>query len=245
MIFGIENYKNVSPVRFAGRDAEFIKEYFIQVLGIPSENIYFKTNDGASLSEFNTVFNARGWLERNANRPDNEIFIFYSGHGVPDANGRQAYLLPYDGNPNYPANSGYDMQQLYSNLGRLNVKQITLFLDSCFSGANRDNEIILADAKALFISPELPAVAPKVAVFSAAGGSQVSSAYADQQHGLFSYYLMKGLRGEADANGDKKITQQELNSYLAGNVSTTARRLGREQDPQLQSGDPQRVLVEW
>lgn len=245
VIFGIETYKNVSSVSHARRDAEFIKEYFQKVLGIPAANIYFKTDDGASLGEFNTVFGAKGWLEKNANKKDHEIFVFYSGHGVPDTDGSEAFLLPSDGNPNFPAQSGFALQELYTNLGKLKAKSVTLFLDSCFSGSNRDNQIILASAKPVFISPELPALAPNLTVFSAAGGSQIASSYSDMQHGLFSYFLMKGLRGEADKDGNRKITQAELNAYVSENVSSIARRMGREQDPQLQSGEPDRVLLQW
>jgi hypothetical protein len=82
-------------------------------------------------------------------------------------------------------------------------------------------------------------------VFSAASGSQISSGYSDMQHGLFSYFLMKGLKGDADANGDKKISQQELGDYLRLNVSPMARRMGREQEPQLQSVDSSKVLLQW
>ncbi|MDD2230009.1 MAG: caspase family protein [Candidatus Cloacimonetes bacterium] len=245
VIFGIESYRNVSSVRYARRDAEYMKEYFIKTLGIPSENIYMKTDDAATLSEFKTVFDPNGWLSRNAGSKDSEIFIYYSGHGAPDPNGKKTYLLPYDGNPNYASISGYDLEQLYANLQLLKVKQISLFLDSCFSGANRDNEIILASARPVFISTSLPSVSSNLAVFSAASGSQISSGYGDQQHGLFSYFLMKGLRGEADANGDKKLSQQELSDYLAAQVSVAARRMGREQDPGLQSGDPSKVLLQW
>jgi uncharacterized caspase-like protein len=90
-----------------------------------------------------------------------------------------------------------------------------------------------------------PATASNFTVFAASGGSQISSAYADKQHGLFSYYLMKGMQGAADNNQDKKLTLQELNDYVAENVSATALILGREQNPTLQSGDPQRVLLQW
>lgn len=245
VIFGIENYRNVSSVRFARRDAEYVKEYFQKTLGIPMENLYVKIDDAASLSEFKTVFDPNGWLSKNAAKKDSEIFIYFSGHGVPTPDGKQAYLLPYDGNPNYASNSAYDLNQLYKNLEAIKVKSITLFLDSCFSGANRDNEIILADARPVFIATFPQVAAGHMAVFAAASGSQISSAYSDKQHGLFSYYLMKGLKGEADANGDKKITQQELNDYIADNVSSQARRMGREQQPQLQSGDPARVILQW
>ena len=245
VIFGIETYRNVPPVRFAKRDAETMYDYFTKVLGIPSENIYKKTNEEAGLSEFKTVFDPKGWLSKNAGAKDSEIYIYFSGHGVPTPDGKQAYLLPFDGNPNYAANTAYDLEQLYGNLGAIKAKSITLFLDSCFSGANRDNEIILADARPVF-----PSAAPKLteahlAVFSAASGAQISSAWAEKQHGLFSYFLMKGLKGEADANHDNKVTQSELNEYLGSQVSSQARRMGREQEPGLQSGDATRVMVQW
>lgn len=245
VIIGIENYRNVPRVDFARRDAEFMKEYFTKVLGIPPANIYVKTDDGATLGEFKAIFESGGWLHKNANKKDSEIYIYYSGHGAPSLDGDEAYLLPQDGNPNYASNTSYPLQQLYSNLGSLKSKDITVFLDSCFSGGGRSNESILAMAKPVFLSPELPVAASNVSIFSAASGNQIASSYPDMQHGLFSYYLMKGLRGDADANGDKKITQLELNLYLGEHVGSMAHRMGREQDPQLQSGDHNKVLLQW
>jgi hypothetical protein len=245
VIIGIETYRHVSPVRYAIRDASIMREYFQKVLGIPSENLYIKTDDAATSGEFNTLFNPNGWLAKNASGLDSEIYVYYSGHGAPDPTNNRAYLLPYDANPNYASETGYELNQLYSNLGKLKAKQVTLFLDSCFSGANRDNEIILASARPVFISTPLPSVSANLAVFSAASGAQISSGYSDMQHGLFSYYLMKGLKGDADYNGDKKLSQKELADYLSENVSPMARRMGREQDPQLQSGDPNKVLLQW
>lgn len=245
VIFGIEEYRNVSSVRFARRDAEYMRDYFQKTLGIPAANLYIKTNADASLSEFKTVFDPNGWLAKNAGKKDSEIFVYFSGHGVPTADGKKAYLLPADGNPNYAENSAYELNALYANLQAIKAKQITVFLDSCFSGANRDNEIILADARPVFISSPLPSVGLNMAIFSAATGAQIANSYSDYQHGLFSYYLMKGLRGDADANQDRKITQQELNAYLAENVDEQARRMGREQQPQLMSGDPDKVIVQW
>ena len=75
-------------------------------------------------------------------------------------------------------------------------------------------------------------------------GSELSGSLPEAEHGLFSYFLMKGLEGDADANNDKKITNGELHSYVRSNVTRQAVRLGREQTPQLQ-GDENRVLVEF
>lgn len=245
VIFGIEDYKNVSGVRFARRDAEYMKEYFIKTLGIPAANVYVRYDQDASLGTFKTVFDANGWLQKSTADKQAEVFFYYSGHGAPGLDSKKAYLIPYDGDPNYAAQTGYDLETLYANLGKVNAKQVTVFLDSCFSGANRDNEILLTDARPVFISVPAPATAANFAVFAASGGSQISSAYSDKQHGLFSYFLMKGMQGAADSNKDKKLTLQELNDYLAEQVNATAMQMGREQNPQLQSGDPQRVLLKW
>lgn len=245
VIVGIENYRNVSSVSYARRDAEWMKEYFIRVLGIQAANLYMITDDVATLGRLKEVFGADGWLSQNAGKKDSEIYVYFSGHGVPTADGKQAYLLPYDGNPNYAANTAYELKQLFDNLGTIKAKSITVFLDSCFSGANRESEVILADARGVFIVPEASQTASHVSVFSAASGKQISSGYGDMQHGLFSYYLMKGLRGEADGNKDRKITQQELQDYLQENVGEQARRMGREQEPTLQSHDAQKVIVQW
>ena len=64
------------------------------------------------------------------------------------------------------------------------------------------------------------------------------------KHGIFSYYLMKGLEGYADINEDKKITNGELLSYMNENVSQKAAELGREQNPSL-AGDPDKVLISY
>ncbi len=64
----------------------------------------------------------------------------------------------------------------------------------------------------------------------------------DLKHGIFSYYLMKGMEGDADANKDGKITLGEMQGYLVENVGRQAGMMNRKQEPQL-IGDPNRVLV--
>lgn len=69
---------------------------------------------------------------------------------------------------------------------------------------------------------------------------QTAKLLPEAEHGLFSYWLMKGMEGQADGNGDRAITAGELHAYVLGQVS----RLQRDQTPELQ-GDGQRVLVRW
>ena len=78
-----------------------------------------------------------------------------------------------------------------------------------------------------------------------AGGKEISSAWPEKKHGLFSYYLMKGMRGDADANKDKQITVGELGDYVKENVSEMAGMLDREQTPGLQTMNREKVLIRY
>jgi uncharacterized caspase-like protein len=79
-------------------------------------------------------------------------------------------------------------------------------------------------------------------VITASQNDQISSSNPELQHGIFSYYLMKGMEGDADSNQDGKITLGEMQSYLAENVSRHAAMMSRKQEPQL-IGDTNRILV--
>ena len=64
-------------------------------------------------------------------------------------------------------------------------------------------------------------------------------------HGLFSYFLMKGMGGEADSNKDKKISMGELGDYISENVSSMAGMLDREQSPELKTIDNSKLLINY
>ena len=78
-------------------------------------------------------------------------------------------------------------------------------------------------------------------VFSAAAGDQTSKPLEEAKHGMFSYFLMKGMEGDADTNSDNKITAQELHNYVKENVTQQS---SGSQTPELQ-GDKDRVIVQF
>jgi len=244
VIFGIEDYKNVSDVSFAHRDASFIKEYFSKTLGVKENNIYYKTNEDVGKAEFDKVFSAGGWLDKRVKKGKTEIYFYYAGHGSPDIKENKAYLIPYDGDPNYASQTGYEMEEIYDTLANLNAKSVTVFLDACFTGANRESEMLLANARPLMIEVESP-IAKGITVFSATGQKEISSAWPEKKHGLFSYFLMKGMQGDADANRDSKLSLKELGDYIQYKVSEQAGYLDREQTPQMISNDESRILIDY
>ena len=109
---------------------------------------------------------------------------------------------------------------------------MTLFLDACFSGLTRDGSALMAGARPLVLVPaELDITG--ISVFSAARGSQLAGSLDDQGHGLFSYYLFKGLGGAADLDGDRQVTSAELKLYLEDVVPRAAAERDREQNPSV------------
>jgi hypothetical protein len=244
IIFGIENYRNVSNVNFAFRDATIMKEYFSNTIGIPKEQIYFRANDEVTLGEFRKIFSDKGWLDKRVIENKTNIYFYYAGHGAPAIKEEKAFLIPFDGDPNYPVQTGYSLETVFENLSKLNANSVTVFLDACFTGANRENEMLLAGARPVSIQLKNNYV-NNVTVFSATSNNEISSSYPKNKHGLFSYFLMKGMQGEADTNKDNKLTINELFEYTKKNVSRIAGTLDREQTPQLECIEPEKIIINY
>ena len=242
VVFGIESYRNAPSATDAVNDADIFREYLIKRFGLNRENIYLRLDEQATKGEFDKVFSENGWLYRNTNKKS-DLFIYFSGHGAPDIKTKETYLVPYDGDPNYSSSTGFGINQLYDNLSGLDVKSITLIMDACFTGSSRDNQPLLADARPVYIETTSGNIPSNMVVFSASSGNEISSGYLGKNHGIFTYFMLKGLNGMADGNKDRKITVSEMHSYLGKNVSQQARKIGRDQNPQLLGTDKNRILL--
>ena len=242
VVIGVESYQYVAPATYAYNDAEVMREYLADTLGFRKDRLKVVTNSRATQAEFDRLLGSNGWLARNVVKGKTDVVIYFSGHGMPDLKSKRVGLLPFDVDPNYSL--GLPLDQLYSTLGGLGARSVTFILDTCFSGQTRQREMLIANARPVRIAPKQGSVPPGIAVLSAATGAQISGAMKDKEHGLFTYYVLKGLGGAADGNQDRKLTMNELASYVAREVKTQAGRLGWEQTPQLQ-GNGGRVLVKW
>jgi hypothetical protein len=231
IVIGIEQYRQKLPkADFAAHDAKTMTEYLTKVMGYPEENVVTLTNEHAAKSDFEKYFEK--WLFNNVEK-DGSVFIYYSGHGAPNPKTGDAYLVPYDGDPSFIDQTGYSLKRLYEALGKLQAKEIIVALDSCFSGAG-GRSVIAKGARPLVMTMESLAIPSKVAVLSAASGEQISSTYEEKGHGLFTYFMLKGIKGEGDTNGDGKIEIGELFDYIKPQVERTARKAyNNEQSPQL------------
>jgi len=235
VVVGVEDYHDLPKVDYARRDAEMVKQYLIKALGYREQNIVMLLNDRVTRSQLEARFEK--WLPKQVGQnKDAEVFVYYGGHGAPDPNTNQAFLVPYDGDPAYLETTAYPLKRLYDTLGKLPARNVTVVMDSCFSGAG-GRSVISKGARPMLITVEDPLMATQnLVVLSAAAGNQISSAYPEKRHGLFTYFFLKGLQGQADANKDKSVNVEELYVYIKEQVETVARRMHTEQSPQLLPG---------
>ena len=248
VVIGNKNYGDRVPsVDFAHNDAEAMKRFLINRLGVSESNIIDLRD--AKLAGMEAVLgNARtykGKLWRWVRPLDSDVFVFYSGHGVPGLKDGREYFLPVDGDPDSPEISGYSAEQLYRNLGQLEARSVTVFLDTCFSGETPSGPLVRA-ASGIRVTPKQVST-PPFAVMSASRKDQVASWDEESQHGLFTKHLLEALAGAADdqryGNTDNRITLGEIKIYLDREMTYAARRnWGREQQATVY-GNPEKVIV--
>lgn len=233
VVIGIERYRKTASVQFAERDARTMRDYLTNYLGVPKENTITLINETATKAEIEVMIKDR---LRGLIREGDTLYLYYAGHGIPAD--EAPYLLPHDGDPDSPAITAYPIDALYRDLDQLPAKDIFVFLDTCFSGrvGRQEKEtMLMAGARpAVMMLKDPLLLSKKIVALSAAKSNQLSNYYKEEGHGLFTYYLLKGLLGDADSNGDRKIQLKELTGYVEEEVGAASRRLfglSRQQNP--------------
>ncbi len=249
VVIGNRNYQNVPDVDYAGRDAIVCNNYFVRTFGISSHNVITRTD--ATIGDLRSIFGTPdapdGQLANYVTRGASDVYVYYSGHGASSAEGHgrsgSSYLVPVDWRQEYAQTYGYPLDLLYTNLGKLGARSVTVFVDACFSGRydGGDLQSGISPVSVEHIDPF--ASIPGGAVFASAQGDEVSCWYDEKVHGLFTYFLLRGFRGEADRNRDRRVTIGELDDFLSEKIPYHARRLkNKDQHPYIR-GDPKRVLL--
>jgi uncharacterized caspase-like protein len=207
------------------------------------EHLYFRTGADVTGGELRKLFGETGWLARRVTE-NTDLVVFFAGHGAPDAARRAPYLLPVDADPAFVTETGFALGALYDRLARLPARSITVLLDACFTGVSRGGQALLAGTRPTVLSVEHPAlVRRQMAVLTAARDAQVAGDFPEARLGMLTYWIARGLRGEADTDGDDAVTIAELARFAESGVRTTAARLEREQRPLVISRDSLMVLA--
>ncbi len=195
LIIGCEDYTKYQTgldkevnVDFAANDAKVFAEYAEKTLGFPKDQINTLIDaTGAQIKQAITRLIKSIEIEKG----QAEVVFYYSGHGLPDEETKQAFLIPVDVNGNNPKD-GISLVSLYADLIKFESKKVTVVLDACFSGGAR-NKVLVA-LKGVKVKPRIDAVPGNILVLSSSKGNESSAVYKEKQHGYFTYFLLKNLK---------------------------------------------------
>jgi hypothetical protein len=251
IVIGNKNYQGDIPqVDFAANDADVFQQYLIKVFGLAKENIIKKQD--MTMGNLSALFGSeddyKGNLYRRLVIGKFDVIIYYSGHGAPSVKNGKGYLVPVDADVMNIDKTGYSIDTLFNNLRKMSadglINRLWVVFDSCFSGESGGGKL-LNNISPVALKLENPVLTQdqSIAMFSSTG-NEVSSWYKEKRHGLFTYFLLKGLGGDADVNGNKTITLKELRNYLYLKVPAWAEnQTGQDQHPQVMGKDDDTVIV--
>lgn len=233
IIFANEHYQEEVPVEYAINDGERFRNCCINQLGIPKENIHFRKD-----ATLNNMRREMEWIKDVANAYQGEcsVLVYYAGHGIPDETNNESFLLPVDGSGTSVA-TGYSLQNFYQSLSELPAKNVTVFLDACFSGSNRGNGM-LTSARGVAIKSKSPIPKGKVVVFSAAQGNETAYPYREKSNGLFTFYLLEKLESTQG-----KASLGELYNYV--NTQVTRKSVVINRKKQTPQAIPSEEAKDW
>ena len=247
VIIGNSKYRRTLEVTYAHNDAQRMRRFLIEQLGFQDRNIIYREDAtaGDMLDIFGDAQSPRGELWSRVRKGQSNVFVFYSGHGVPVApqgvSGRSdAYLLPVDVAAD-AAHRGLALDVLERNLASIKDdigpdRWIVLMLDACFSGDSAGGTLLQTSMG--IGRPKLDAPKGDFIRLAAAQADQLAQWDKDAKNGLFTATFLSGVGGAADqapfGNGDGEVSGPELEKYLADEVYAAARRQARaEQQPSM------------
>ncbi len=197
---GLQSEQNVA---FARNDAMVFKEYLTRTLGFPENHVFLLTD--ATRGQMGRELERLSELARIT--PHAELVFYYAGHGLPDEQTRQGYIIPVDVTAS-SLKEGIRLSDLYKRLGSCGADRVSVFLDACFSGGGRGETGLLA-ARTVKVKPKGDVVEGNVVVFTATSNEEVSLPLNKESHGLFTYCLLRKLK-----ETEGKVSMAELRDYL-------------------------------
>lgn len=248
VVIGISQYQyndiGLGNLNFADKDAETLYSWMTQSGGFSPGDVLFMTNKNATLSAVRDSLNR---FLTKATENDLVLF-FLAGHGTPDPfNPRELYYLVYDSKVADLKNTGFPMTELKQIIdAKLKSKRAIFLLDTCHSAGITGKKIVVARASAKPGNRDLSAEdgaerklereveikndvnQAAARLFGSTGRAILTSSDVNESsreserwgggHGVFTWALLDGLRGNADLNIDKSITANELFNYISQKV---------------------------
>ncbi len=209
----------ITPLKYAKNDAlAFAKTLEVFEI-VPKGNVTVLANP------------TLGWMKAKITeffskaKKGDVIYFYYSGHGYHDPKTGKTYFIPRDTVADYLSETAYPVDDHLKKLVEKTPAEVFMFIDACYSGSiGRDKPLRVTHFSKKSLPPE------KAAMILSSGPNETSKEDDKLKHGIFTYYLIKGLEGKADLNGDGFVSFEELGKFVREEVSKTT---GKVQNPQV------------
>jgi hypothetical protein len=215
LIIGNEDYSThqkdlttEADVLYARDDASAFYDYAQKVMGIPARNIIFSLD--ATSAEMRQGLLKMNLIAKNTGGQA-EFFVYYAGHGLPDEETKDPYLIPVDVSGKF-IKLGIPLSEFYGSLTEFPTKKTTVFLDACFSGGARNQGLYAS--RGVRVTPKNDMLKGNVVVFSASSGEEAALPHVKKYHGLFTYYLLQKMK---ETKGE--LSYKDLSLFMEQHVS--------------------------
>jgi hypothetical protein len=234
VVIGINDYPNIRKLKYAVNDAKAFHELLISHNKIPEENVILLIGQKASLTNIRSSLGTK--LKNKAGKED-MVIIYFAGHGAterdvmsPDGDGLEKYLLPYDADLKDLYSSALPMREISHIFHRIRSERIIFIADSCYSGASGGRTVSFSEIRSNISDAFLDRIigGKGTIIITASGANEVSVENEKFRHGVFTHYLLEGLKGKADTDNDSLITVDEVYRYVSDQVPKAT---GQEQHP--------------
>ena len=152
------------------------------------------------------------------------LFVYYAGHGVMSEGGQKAkefFIIPYDitqlyGRDELLFEKAISAEEMKGYAQSINAQKQVFILDACQSAGALES----VAARGAMEEKAIAQMARSTGTFwiTASGSNQFATEFEKLGHGVFTYALLEGVKGQADANGDHKLTIRELSTYIENKV---------------------------
>ena len=230
VIVGVSEYANkgVPALKYADKDAEALASFLQTPEGgsFDTDHMRILINRDATLSNLRDAM--IDFLQQAIDK--DLVVIYFAGHGAPDPTRPQnLYLLTYDADPSRLGTTAFPMWDIQTVVTRqIAAKKVVVLSDACHSGAisadvaTRGLDVTSSNPINQYLT-ELARAKDGMVVFTASAAGEVSQEFPELGHGVFTYYLLEGLKGTADTNNDYVVTVNEMMGYVEEQVKRKTR----------------------
>ncbi|MBP8131823.1 MAG: SUMF1/EgtB/PvdO family nonheme iron enzyme [Candidatus Hydrogenedentes bacterium] len=233
VLVGVGDYEDSAfgDLPNAVRDAASVRDVLTGAPeGFPADNVVLLCDgapDPMHRPTRNNILAVLGqWVQLAG--PEDSLLVYFAGHGV-DVEGR-LYLVPGDARQGDLENTALPFALFEQKLDGSAAKRSLVILDACHSGAGRNTPTMTRG-----MMSDIERFSEGRITIASCQVNELSHEYEDQGHGAFTWFLLQGFRGEADSDGDGRISALEISRYTFEQTRRWAARTGKSQNPRLLS----------